>query len=278
MCGIYNSDTLEDLIDIVHKLHNKSTWNERLFAGQIKDCYHWYLSAKGVNPYAVNSLLFLTPAREKYVKIYGRFINQLKEYSQVIRILSKGYLPISLLPLSKLSTILEKVKEAFQLNNTDYDLVIKKLYLYYDMKLVTFGIDNQRNIMIQFPVFVHLHNQQHLILYQVETVPVPIVDENEQAQSYTYLLIKKPYIAPNSETYNSLRMQELNICKKIGYEFYCEELFVVRHKIKHSCESTIYFDLGADIIKENCDFLYYFNNTDVKPSVADGRHEIILAN
>ena len=37
MYGIYNSDTLEDLIDTVHRLHNKSTWNERLFAGQIKD-------------------------------------------------------------------------------------------------------------------------------------------------------------------------------------------------------------------------------------------------
>ena len=36
MHGIYNSDTLEDLIDTGHRLHNKSTWNERLFAGQIK--------------------------------------------------------------------------------------------------------------------------------------------------------------------------------------------------------------------------------------------------
>ena len=72
-------------------------------------------------------------------------------------------------------------------------------------------------------------------------------------------------------------MQELNICKKIGYEFYCEELFVVRHRTKHSCESAIYFDLCADIIKETCKFQYYFNNTDVKPPVLDGRHEIILA-
>ena len=37
MYGIYNSDTLETLIDIVHRVHNKSTWNEKLFAGQIKD-------------------------------------------------------------------------------------------------------------------------------------------------------------------------------------------------------------------------------------------------
>ena len=65
---IYNSDTTDALIDTVHRLHNQSTWNERLFAGQITDWYHWYLSAKGVSHYAINSLLFLTTTREKYVK------------------------------------------------------------------------------------------------------------------------------------------------------------------------------------------------------------------
>ena len=93
-----------------------------------------------------------------------------------------------------------------QINNRDYDLVIKRLYLYYDVKLVTFGIDDQRNLIIQFPVFVHLHTQQHLMLYQMETVPVPMIDENKQVQSYTYLQIRKPYIALNTETYISLRM------------------------------------------------------------------------
>ena len=113
MYGIYNSDTLEDFINTVHRLHNKSTWNERLFAGQIKNWYHWYLSSRGVNHYAINSLLlFLMTAREKYVKMYERFINQLRKYVQVIRILSKGYLPISLLPPSRLNIILQKVREA----------------------------------------------------------------------------------------------------------------------------------------------------------------------
>ena len=41
------------------------------------------------------------------------------------------------------------------------------------MKLVTFGIDRDQYLIIQFPIFV-----QPLILYQLETVPVPIVDEN----------------------------------------------------------------------------------------------------
>ena len=31
MYGIYNSDTLEDLIKTIHKLHNTTTWNKNCF-------------------------------------------------------------------------------------------------------------------------------------------------------------------------------------------------------------------------------------------------------
>ena len=31
------------------------------------------------------------------------------------------------------------------------------------------------------------------------------------------------------------------------------------------------------LLKENCEFQYYYNKTDVKPSVLDGGNEIILA-
>ena len=60
------------------------------------------------------------------------------------------------------------------------------------MKLVTFGIDNQRNLIVQFTVFVQPYTQKRLIMCQIETVPVPILDENKQAQSYTELEIEKP--------------------------------------------------------------------------------------
>ena len=75
------------------------------------------------------------------------------------------------------------------------------------MKLVTFGIDDKRNLIVKFPVFVHPYKQQYPTLYQLETVPVPIIDRNENAQSYTHLKVTKPYIALNSETYISLRIQ-----------------------------------------------------------------------
>ena len=116
-------------------------------------------------------------------------------------------------------------KKTLQITNPDYDLIIDRLHLYYDMPLITFGIDNNVNLIIQFPIFVQPYTQKPLILYQLEMVPIPILDQNIRAQSYTHLQIKKPYIALNSETYISLRQQELRSCKRIGYEFYCEELF-----------------------------------------------------
>ena len=67
------------------------------------------------------------------------------------------------------------------------------------MQLVTFGIDKDRNLIIQFPIFVQPYTQQPLILYQLETVPVPILDQNDKAQSYMLLQPKKPYITQNSD-------------------------------------------------------------------------------
>ena len=51
-------------------------------------------------------------------------------------------------------------------------------------------------------------------MYQIETVPVPILDENEQVHSYTELKIEKLYIALNEEMYITLNSQELEMCKK----------------------------------------------------------------
>ena len=101
---------------------------------------------------------------------------------------------------------------------------------------------------------------------------------NKRVDSYTWIRINKPYIALNLDAYTSIHSEELRTCKRIGYEYFCEELFVVKSKSKYSCASTLYFELDIQKIKENCIFDYYYNKTDVKPSILDGGHEIVLAN
>ena len=74
-------------------------------------------------------------------------------------------LPMSLLPHSKLVKILHEVKQVLSKTNKNYGLLIKGMYKYYDMKLVSFGIDQDRNLIIKFPVFVQPYTQKPQALY-----------------------------------------------------------------------------------------------------------------
>ena len=60
MYGVYNSDTLKDLIDTVHRMQNFTTWNEKTFTCKLHDWMELYSQGKGVCNYAINSILFLT--------------------------------------------------------------------------------------------------------------------------------------------------------------------------------------------------------------------------
>ena len=86
MYGVYNVDTLEKLILMVHKMNTKAVWFERLYAGHVNKWFEMYSSSQGANYYAIHSLLYLRTIQEKYIKMYERFVNQLKEHSWAIRI------------------------------------------------------------------------------------------------------------------------------------------------------------------------------------------------
>ena len=61
-------------------------------------------------------------------------------------------------------------------------------------------------------------------------------------------------MAINDEYYIQLGIQELRMCKHINYEYFCKELFLVKHKSKHCCENDLYFALPKHIIESNFKF------------------------
>ena len=127
MCGKYNSDTLTNLINMVHRMHNLTSLKEKLFVGKMNEWLKQELTGfNNEHSYSINTFLFLRTIKEKYVRMYKRFIAELKSYSKAISIPSKGYLPISLIPPSILETILQ-VKTALAKNNKNYDLVLNRL-------------------------------------------------------------------------------------------------------------------------------------------------------
>ena len=52
MYGAYNSDTLTDLLDTVHRMHNISTWKEKTFSGNFNRLIEVYKQQDGVQNYA----------------------------------------------------------------------------------------------------------------------------------------------------------------------------------------------------------------------------------
>ena len=79
MYGKYNSDTLTNPIDTVHRTHNLTSLKERLFVGRVNECLKQQLTCyNDEHSYSITTLLFLRTINEKYVRTYERFINELK--------------------------------------------------------------------------------------------------------------------------------------------------------------------------------------------------------
>ena len=120
MYGKQNSDTLMELVNTVHQMQNVTTWKEKVFVSKMNK----WLKCKLENicnefDYSIDAVLFLTMVKENYVRMYKKFIDELKSYSKAIRILSKGYLSITLIMPSKLEAILQQVQLAITKSNQD---------------------------------------------------------------------------------------------------------------------------------------------------------------
>ena len=163
MYSIYNSDTLEKLIDTLHKMHIKTTWNEKLLSSKLDNWCHWYLS-NGVGHYTINykfSFVYNHDERSMiYIwRVYQSIANVCQGDKNSLKYLfaNISFATITIAGNSRWS------QKAIQISNPDYDIVIKWWHLYYDMKLVTFGINEERNLIVWFPVFVQPYTQQQLI-------------------------------------------------------------------------------------------------------------------
>ena len=71
------------------------------------------------------------------------------------------------------------------------------------MQLVTFGIDKDMNLVIQFPVFLQPYTQKPLILYQLET----LLDQNTKAQSHTL---------PSQKALHCLKFRDIHLFETTG--------------------------------------------------------------
>ena len=236
----YNVESLNKVIDTLNLLHDKQTELEKLVTTKM------FTEVENIGDaldYSVELQLFLELAQEEHVTKYKEVYKAGKELLDAIVMLSQRRLPRSLFPDQRITGILAQVDKMVKMSYPDYELAANHISHYRDMELVTFSVDRITNsLIVTFPVFIKDFKQPPLSLFEIETVPVPIPDKNRQADSYSQVRIQKDYIAADMDYYIQIRMTEMLMCKNIGYIYYCEELFVVKHKSKHSCASAIFYE------------------------------------
>ena len=85
MYGKYNSDTLMELVNTVHQIQNVTTWKGQNFVSKMNNWYkHKLENICSEFDYSKDAVLFLTTIKEKYVRMYEKFINELRSYSKAV--------------------------------------------------------------------------------------------------------------------------------------------------------------------------------------------------
>ena len=227
--------------------------------------------------YNFDTMIYLDNAKEEHVVTSREAVRAARDFLDGVAIVTQGRLPRALISDNQLREILGKVDAMVKRNCPDYVLAATHIFHYRDMKMVTFAVDQQtHSLIVTFPAFIKNYKQPPLSLYEVETVPVPILDKNVRVNSYSQVRIEKSYIAAGTDYYIQLRISELLMCKNVRHIYFHEELFVIKHKSRHSCVSAMFYNLGPATITKNCKFDYYYNTT-VPPVILDGERDVLLA-
>ena len=78
MYGKYNSDIFIELVNMVHQMQNVTTWKEKVFVSKMNEWLKCKL--EGIHnefDYSIDTVLILTMVKEKYVRMYEKFIDEL---------------------------------------------------------------------------------------------------------------------------------------------------------------------------------------------------------
>ena len=163
--GKYNVAQLQDIVWTVSGLRNRTMQIEKLFTGQ--DLYmlqvaHMVPDVTGRMTFIHKLNLYVHSVLECQIRLYEWLLQHLKDLLDSIGILSTGHLRPLLFP----STVLKNINittnaiNLVHILHPVYVLAIDHVTAYYDMKLATFGVYTENNMIIAFPVFVKDHTSK----------------------------------------------------------------------------------------------------------------------
>ena len=228
--------------------------------------------------YILDRILELMGTRQVLLQEIKR---EVLEFMNALDSLARGYLTHSIIPPYRLKEILNAVSYNLEENFPDLEIIMKNLYEYYNMKLITFDTVQNNIITIQIPILLKEKGSEPFHLYKVNSLYVPYnLDGSENTQkAYTRIKLESELLGvhPYGKDYLSLDAENIENCFKIDTKYYCETSLMIKNRGYDSCAKVIYTDEPQHIIKERCDFKYFYN-IEPKPQVIVGKTEVLIAN
>jgi len=181
---------------------------------------------------------------------------------------------------SDLTKYLKHIERQIHIDYPNYEVAIKELNKYYDLDLVSFVV-HESVLYIHIPIYLKLKQQPILDLYRVTTKAIPYDpaelkpnEEGEWIGQYTEVRLDKNYMAIGEEIYLDFSKEELDLCKKIGGMYYCENILMLKHISDHTCASAIFFN-DSETIPKVCN-VNYLENYRPQPEILETNDYILL--
>ena len=155
MYGEYDVQSTDGLIKLLSNLNNRSVTLEDMLNGKFRLITNRYLeNYRGTEIYVHQVSMYVQAMTERYIRVPENLIHELRLLLRSIAILSKGYLPPQLFTPTDIVKISQEALKLVQKRHPDYVLAIPQASSYYDMRLVTFGLDQRDRLIVCFPIFV----------------------------------------------------------------------------------------------------------------------------
>ena len=209
---------------------------------------------------------------------YVRYESALDDTLIGIEHFNSGYLTHRILDPKILAKYLEAIKDDLEETAPEFEPVFTNVYQYYGNSLISFTniIDD---LLLQLPILIKLKVQVPMLLFSIETAPVPLDAETYlgEKREYTQIIPETELIALTENNYIPLTQAQILLCAKIGYMYYCEYTHLLKKCTEHTCMSAIYYDQGSDIKAKQCKTIVTFD-TIPESKILDAGDLLILSN
>ena len=222
--------------------------------------------------------------QERNLSLYQQLKGELHDFLSALDSLSTKHLSHTIISPYHLEQYITEAQADIRDNYPDYQLALHSINQYYDLPLIEYRYAGNNTIAVQIPLLMKPKEHPSAKMYRIDTVKVPYNLDRESGKAgedkdFTQLKLNYDMLAIQKSGYKYLtfKHEELGACTHFDRSYFCENVFLIRERIKENCETALFYNETAQVIRKLCNFEYY-SNIQVEPRILSTDKELLLAN